>query len=92
MLWKTKVYENILRFRTLNTNIRTWVDRSASGPGEEVDYTDIASWVHAHRGEIDGQSLRTTAEALAKAFPRISAVEVHNGSMTYGVLLYPRWP
>ena len=95
MMWftaKTKVYENILKFRTLGRNIRVWMDRDKQGPSEESDYADINNWVHAHKAQIDSQSLIDTADQLAKEFPRASAIEIHTGSMTGGVLIYPRWP
>ena len=89
---KTKVYENIVRFRTLNRNIRVWVDRGKEGPSEESDYADIGNWVHANKAKIDTQPLIDTADQLAKEFPRAAAIEIHTGSMTGGVLIYPRWP
>ncbi|NBW20214.1 MAG: hypothetical protein EBR82_70820 [Caulobacteraceae bacterium] len=81
-----------MRFRTLNRNIRVWMDRDRSGPSEEADYANINNWVHAHRVRIDEQSLIDTADELAREFPRASAIEIHTGSMTGGVLVYPRWP
>jgi hypothetical protein len=94
MMWggKQKIYENILKFRTLNTNIRTWVDRDARGPTEEQDYDEIAHWVATNRQQIDSQPLLETAEQIALEFKRCSAIEVMNGSLNTGVLIYPRWP
>lgn len=89
---KARVYENILSFRTLSSFIRTWVERDKGGPSDQEDYAVISAWINTHRPEIDNQPLLDTAEALSKAFPRIVAVEVMNGSKTNGVLIYPRWP
>ena len=89
---KERVYENILRFRTLNTHIRTWVERSKEGPEHFVDHADINNYIAAKRGQYDSQPMMDTAEDLAREFPRIVAVEVMNGAATDGVLLYPRWP
>lgn len=86
-----RVYENILSFRTLNTNIRTWVERGPKGPIDQEDYKEINAFVQEHRQTIDLQAMIDTAEMLTKAFPRICAVEVQNGSRTNGVLIYPRW-
>lgn len=95
MMWftsKTRVYENILKFRTLNRNIRVWMDRDRAGPSEESDYAAINTWVNAHKVQIDAQSLIDTADQLAQEFPRASAIEIHTGSMTGGILVYPSWP
>jgi hypothetical protein len=95
MAWftgKTKVYENILKFRTLGRNIRVWMDRDRQGPSEESDYADINNWVQANRAQIDSQSLIDTADQLANEFHRASAIEIQTGSMISGVLVYPRWP
>ena len=75
---KERVYENILRFRTLNTHIRTWVERRKEGPGHFADHADINNYVSAKRGQYDAQPLMDTAEDLAREFPRIVAVEVMN--------------
>lgn len=88
----TPVYENILKFRTLNTMIRTWVEREKDGPDNSVDFLEINTYVASRRQAIDAQPFMTTALELAKEFPRIVAVEVMNGSGTDGVLHYPRWP
>jgi hypothetical protein len=86
-----RLYENILAFRTLNTVIRTWVEREKSGPIDQDDYKEINSYIQANRQTIDLQAMIDTAEMLTKEFPRICAVEVQNGSKTNGVLIYPRW-
>ena len=86
-----RLYENILAFRTLNTVIRTWVEREKTGPGDTEDYQEINAYVQANRQVIDAQELIDTAEMMTKAFPRIVAVEVLTGSKTNGVLIYPRW-
>jgi len=86
-----RLYENILAFRTLNTVIRTWVERDKSGPYDQEDYKEINAYIQEHRQTIDLQAMIDTAEMLTKAFPRICAVEVMNGSKTNGVLIYPRW-
>jgi len=86
-----RLYENILAFRTLNTVIRTWVEREKHGPIDQEDYKEINAYIQEHRQEIDLQAMIDTAEMLTKAFPRICAVEVMNGSKTNGVLIYPRW-
>lgn len=89
---KERVYENILKFRTLNTNIRTWVERSKDGPSTDEDYLVINTYISTRRQAFDAQPFMATAEELAAQFPRIVAVEVMNGSAHEGVLLYPRWP
>jgi hypothetical protein len=86
-----RLYENILAFRTLNTVIRTWVEREKHGPIDQEDYRVINAYIQEHRQAIDLQAMIDTAEMLTKAFPRICAVEVMNGSKTNGVLIYPRW-
>jgi hypothetical protein len=86
-----RLYENILAFRTLNTVIRTWVEREKHGPIDQEDYKEINAYIQEHRQAIDLQAMIDTAEMLTKAFPRICAVEVMNGSKTNGVLIYPRW-
>jgi len=86
-----RVYENILVFRTLHTNIRTWVERDKSGPIDQEDYAEINTYVQTNRQVIDSQAMIDTAEMLTKEFPRIVAVEVLNGSRTNGVIIYPRW-
>ena len=86
-----RLYENILSFRTLHTNIRTWVERDKDGPYDQEDYKDINAYVQASRQVIDSQAMIDTAEMLTKDFPRIVAVEVMNGSRTNGVIIYPRW-
>jgi hypothetical protein len=86
-----RLYENILSFRTLSTVIRTWVEREKDGPIDQEDYVTINAYVQANRQVIDTQSMIDTAEMMTKAFPRICAVEVMNGSRTNGVLIYPRW-
>lgn len=89
---KTKVYENILKFRTLNHSIRTWVERSKDGPDEHADFLEINQYIGTRRKDIDIQPAMATAEELCKRFPRICAIEVMNGYENEGVLLYPRWP
>lgn len=89
---KTKVYENILKFRTLNHSIRTWVERSKDGPDEHTDFLEINQYIGHRRKDIDAQPAMATAEELCKRFPRICAIEVMNGYENEGVLLYPRWP
>ena len=86
-----RLYENILTFRTLNTNIRTWVERDKDGPYDQEDYREINAYVQANRQVIDSQAMIDTAEMMTKEFPRIVAVEVMNGSRTNGVIIYPRW-
>lgn len=86
-----RLYENILAFRTLNTVIRTWVEREKHGPIDQEDYKEINAYIQEHRQTIDLQAMIETAEMLTKQFPRICAVEVMNGSKTNGVLIYPRW-
>lgn len=86
------VYENICKFRTLNTVIRTWVEREKDGPDNSVDFLEINEYIAGRRKFIDHQSFMATATELAKRFPRICAVEVMNGAGTDGVLHYPRWP
>ena len=88
----TAIYENILKFRTLNTNIRTWVEREREGPDSSADFVEMNSYIAGRRQAIDTQPHMTTALELAQRFPRICAVEVINGSGTDGVLHYPRWP
>jgi hypothetical protein len=89
---KTRVYENILKFRTLNHTIRTWVERSKEEPDEHTDFLEINEYISGKRKAIDAQPAVATAEDLCKRFPRICAIEVMNGSDNEGVLLYPRWP
>jgi hypothetical protein len=86
-----RLYENILAFRTLNTVIRTWVEREKEGPIDQDDHKEINAFIQEHRQTIDLQAMIETAEMLTKKFPRICAVEVMNGSKTNGVLIYPRW-
>jgi hypothetical protein len=86
-----RLYENILAFRTLSTVIRTWVEREKHGPIDQEDYKEINEYIQANRQVIELQAMIDTAEMLTKAFPRICAVEVMNGSKTNGVLIYPRW-
>jgi hypothetical protein len=86
-----RLYENILTFRTLSTNIRTWVERDKRGPNDQEDFVTINAYVQANRQVIDSQAMIDTAEMLTKDFPRIVAVEVQNGSRTNGVIIYPRW-
>jgi hypothetical protein len=89
---KTRVYENILYFRTLSTHIRTWVERDKDGPSDQEDWSLISDWIGQRRMRIDDQPLMETAEQISREFPRIVAIEVLNGSKTNGVLIYPRWP
>jgi hypothetical protein len=89
---KTVVWENILKFRTFNYCIRTWVERSAAGPGHQEDAAVIGNWVAAHRQRLDGMDGEEVAKEMSKEFPRISAIEVMNGYGSEGCLLYPRWP
>ena len=89
---KTRVYENILKFRTLSTNIRTWVEREKDGPCPSEDYAAINAFIAGRRKEFDEQPFMTTAEAICQEFPRVVACEVMNGGSHEGVLLYPRWP
>lgn len=89
---KERVYENILRFRTASTHIRTWVERAKDGPASHEDHLAINSYITGRRQVIDTQPLMATAEELARQFPRIVAVEVMGVSGNDGVLLYPRWP
>jgi hypothetical protein len=86
-----RLYENILAFRTLNTVIRTWVEREPHGPSDQDDHKEINAYIQEHRQAIDLQAMIDTAEMLTKEFPRICAVEVMNGSKTNGILIYPRW-
>jgi hypothetical protein len=86
-----RLYENILTFRTLSTNIRAWVERDKRGPNDQEDFVTINAYVQANRQAIDSQAMIDTAEMLTKDFPRIVAVEVMNGSRTNGVIIYPRW-
>jgi hypothetical protein len=86
------LYENILRFRTLTTNIRVWIEREADGPQEDQDWAMISEYISLHRQLIDAQSHQATADMLSGQFPRIAAIEVMNGASHSGVLLYPRWP
>lgn len=89
---KTKVYENILKFRTLNHSIRTWVERSKDGPDEHNDFLEMNQYIGTRRQAFDTQPPLATAEELCKRFPRICAIEVMNGYENEGVLIYPRWP
>ncbi|NBW17160.1 MAG: hypothetical protein EBR82_55200 [Caulobacteraceae bacterium] len=89
---KQRLYENILKFRTHNTNIRTWVEREPEGPAADTDWMEISDFIAANRQSIDSQDYRTTADLLCTKFPRICAVEIMSGSAHLGVLLYPRWP
>lgn len=89
---KARIWENILRFRTLTTNIRVWIDREVDGPQPDADWAEIQEFIGTHRHQIDGQTLQATVTLITDKFPRISAIEVLNGSATSGVLLYPRWP
>ena len=82
-----RMYQNILAFRTLNTVIRTWVERDENGPIDQEDYKEIYAYVQANRQTIDLQAMIDTAEMLTKDFPRIVAVEVMNGSKTNGVII-----
>lgn len=86
------VYENILKFRTLNTHIRCWVEREKGGPDSSVDFLEMNNYIAARRQAIDVQPHMTTGLELTQNFPRIVAVEVMNGSGTDGILHYPRWP
>lgn len=98
MMWfssappKERLYENILKFRTHNTNIRTWVEREPDGPRPDADWEEINEFLSANRQAIDAQDFRVTADLLCTKFPRICAVEILSGSQHLGVLLYPRWP
>jgi len=89
---KTVVWENILKFRTFNYVIRTWVERKAEGPRHGEDAAVIGNWVAAHRQRLDGMDGEEVAKEMSKEFPRISAIEVMNGYGSEGCLLYPRWP
>lgn len=89
---KERLYENILRFRTHNTVIRTWVERSPDGPQPEEDWREIDQFITENKTSIDAQDYRVTADLLCTRFPRICAVEIMSGSQHLGVLLYPRWP
>jgi len=89
---KQRIWENILKFRTLTTHIRVWIDRESDGPQPDADWAEIQEFIGVHRHQIDGQTLQSTVTLLTEKFPRISAIEVLNGSGTSGVLLYPRWP
>jgi hypothetical protein len=98
MMWfggpspKERLYENILKFRTHNTVIRTWVERGPDGPQPQADWDDIDKFITENKQSIDAQDYRVTADLLCTRFPRICAVEIMSGSQHLGVLLYPRWP
>ncbi|NBW17098.1 MAG: hypothetical protein EBR82_54890 [Caulobacteraceae bacterium] len=87
-----RLYENILRFRTLNTNIRVWIEREPEGPATTEDWALVNEFVQLHRQFIDSQSHKDTVDMLSNQFPRIAAIEVMDGASHAGVLLYPRWP
>lgn len=89
---KQVVWENILKFRTFNHLIRTWVERDQSGPSHGEDMAAMQSWVASNRQRLDMLPSEDIAKEMAKEFPRISAIEVMNGYGTEGCLLYPRWP
>ena len=89
---KQAVWENILKFRTFNYVIRTWVERQAAGPDCAEDMAAMHNWVAAHRARIDTMPKEDIATEMSKEFPRISAIEVMNGYQSEGCLLYPRWP
>ena len=86
-----RVYENILRYRTLYTMIRVWVEREKDGPDDQTDYAEIGEFIKDNRPLIDSQGMLATAELVSKAFHRIVAIEVISGSNTNGVIIYPRW-
>jgi hypothetical protein len=86
-----RLYENILAFRTHSTVIRTWVERTEEGPGDQEDFSDINAYIQVNRSVIDDQPMMASAAMVAKQFPRICAIEVMNGAKTNGVLIYPRW-
>jgi hypothetical protein len=89
MMWfttKRKTPENVLRFRTLNRNIRVWMERTKDGPSAESDYAEVGNWVHAHKAQIDAEDLVASAERISQEFPRACCVEVHTGSMTAGIV------
>jgi len=89
---KQVVWENILKFRTFNHVIRTWVERAEQGPSHADDMADMQNWVAAHRQRLDMLPGEAIAKEMAAEFPRISAIEVMNGYASEGCLLYPRWP
>lgn len=89
---KQVVWENILKFRTFNHVIRTWVERDKLGPSHGDDMAVMQNWVAANRQRLDMLTGEDIAQEMAKEFPRISAIEVLNGYGTEGCLLYPRWP
>jgi hypothetical protein len=89
---KTVVWENILKFRTFNHVIRTWVERKAEGPGHEEDQATMQEWVYANRQKLDAMPAEEVCKAMSEQFRRISAIEVLNGYANQGCLLYPRWP
>lgn len=89
---KERLYENILKFRTHNTHIRTWVERDPDGPQPQADWDSIDAFITENKLSIDNQDYRITADLLCVKFPRICAVEIMSGSQHVGVLLYPRWP
>lgn len=95
MLWperKVAVHENILKFRTHNHHIRTWVERSISGPPWEADAANMEVWVAANKQRIDSLNPDQVCRWMCDEFPRISAIECLDGYGYHGSLLYPRWP
>ena len=92
MFGKQVVWENILKFRTFNHVIRTWVERKEHGPSHGDDMAKMQAWVAANRQRLDMLPGEGIAKEMAKEFPRISAIEVMNGFANEGCLLYPRWP
>jgi hypothetical protein len=89
---KTVVWENILKFRTFNHVIRTWVERTADGPSSSEDMEAMQEWVSQNRKRLDAITAQEICLEMSKQFIRISAIEVMNGSGNEGCLLYPRWP
>ena len=92
MFGKQVIWENILKFRTFNHVIWTWVERKEHGPTHSDDMARMQAWVAANRQRLDTLPGEDIAKEMAKEFPRISAIEVMNGYANEGCLLYPRWP
>ena len=89
---KVAVHENILKFRTHNHHIRTWVERSISGPQWESDAANMEVWVSVHKQRLDSLNPDQVCRWMCDEFPRISAIECLDGYGYHGSLLYPRWP
>lgn len=73
----------VRKFRTLKRVIKVWAFRE----GDPGDGMEIDRWLYQHRGEVDQAEPMHTAQAILKDFSSVQAVEVMDGSMTYGCMM-----